>query len=512
MASRSDVSNLIGRKPLWRRWRVVTSVVLVGVIVGTGYWGLYRDRQTAAVVTTQQAKVTLGSLSTTLTASGTAAAEQSTPLTFTAGGLVTDVLVRLGEEVRTGQPLVRLDARTAQRNVETAGAALVQAQLRLQQLLEPSAVDRTAMQQSLVSARTQLESAQATSASLGKPTATQLLSAQNALSSARVSLQSSENSMNSTRASLYQAQNVYCSLALEATLGICDPEDIPINANFIEMLQTSISRGRTVPTQNLTSAVTSLISANASHTNALASRETAAASVLSAELSLKELTTPSDEAIRNARAAVETAQASYDSVLARAEALARPAPLDLAVQQQAVRSAEIALQQAQDALDDMTLFAPFGGKAGAVTAVVGQRIGAGTAVVVLTNPDAIRLDLTISEADLVNIKAGMLGLARFDSMPRNAYVVRVIGVSAVPTVTQGVVTYPVQAAILRGNALNDIRDQLPSLVRSLTSGASGAQIGAILGGGAGGAGGQRPQGAGAGGGQGQRPPGAGAGA
>jgi len=129
MAAGSDVSNLIGRKPLWRRWRVVTSVILVGVIVGAGYYGWFRKEQPTTVSATQEAKVTLGSLSTTLIASGTAAAEQSTPLTFTTGGLVTEVLVRLGDEVKAGQPLVRVDARDAQRKLETADAALAAARL-----------------------------------------------------------------------------------------------------------------------------------------------------------------------------------------------------------------------------------------------------------------------------------------------------------------------------------------------------------------------------------------------
>ncbi|MEI7548596.1 MAG: HlyD family efflux transporter periplasmic adaptor subunit, partial [Actinomycetota bacterium] len=294
-------------------------------------------------------------------------------------------------------------------------------------------------------------------------------------------------------------------LQYETTVGICTPDKLPIAPYLIVILQTSIARNTTVPTQNLLSAVNSLLSANSSHVNALANKETSAASVIAAEAKLKELTTPTADAIRNASNAVQAAQAAYDSTKAKADALATPAELDLLTQQQAVRTAEIALQTAQDALDDTTLVAPFSGKAGAVAAVVGQRIGSGASAVVLSNPDAIRLDLTISEADLVNIKAGMLGLARFDSMPRNAYVVKVIGVSTIPTVTQGVVTYPVQAAILRGNALNDIRDQLPSLTRALSSGASGAQFSAILGG----AGGGRPGGAaGASGAQGARPQGA----
>ncbi|MSQ30465.1 MAG: HlyD family efflux transporter periplasmic adaptor subunit [Dehalococcoidia bacterium] len=502
--SRSDVSVLIARRPLWRRGRVVASVVLIGFLAGLGYYGFLRSRPAAPISTTQEVKVTLGSLSTTLSASGTAAAEQSTPLTFSTGGVVTQVLVRLGDEVKSGQALVRLDPRDPARSVETARSSLDLARLRLKQLLEPNAIERTAMQQTLVGARTQLESAEAAYASLGKPTASELIAAQNAVASAQASVRSAQNSVDSSRSSLSLAQTGYCSLWLEATIGVCTPDRLPISAEFVAMLQTSIERGTTVPTTSLTSAVISLISANALYTNALANKGTAANALVAAEVKLRELTAPTAEAIRSAQAAIQNARAAYDSALAKADALGKPTDVDLGLQQQAVRTAEIALQQAQDALNDTTLAAPFGGKVGSVTAIVGQRIGSGAAAVVLSNPDAIRLDLTISETDLVNVKAGMIGVARFDSLPRSAYVVRVVGVSAVPVVTQGVVTYPVQAAILRGSALNDIREQLPALTRALTSGAAGAQFGALLGTGGAGGGPQAQQG--------QRGPGAGPGA
>ncbi len=508
-----DVSDLIGRRPLWRRWPLLLGVVAVGAIIGGGYYAVAGRKTTAAPATTQEVKVTVGSLSTTLNASGTAASEQSTPLTFSAGGMVTEVLVRLGDTVTAGQPLVRVDARDARRKLETAQSNVVQAQLRLDLLLNPSAVDRASTQQSLVSARTQLESAQAAVANLDQPpTASDLTSAQSALASAQVGVQSAQNSVDNSRASLQQAQNNYCSLSLETTVGVCTPDKLPISPDLIAILQASIARGASVPSQNLISAVTPLISANSSYVNALAGRETAALAVVVARTKLDALNEPptADER-RVASAALQNAQAAYDATLAKAAVLTQPSAVDVGLQQQTVRSAEIARDQAQDALDDSTITAPFAGKIGSVAAIVGQRIGGGTAAVVLANPDAIRLDLTIAEADLVNVKAGMLGLARFDSLPRNAYVVKIIGVSSVPTVTQGVVTYPVQAAILRGNALNDIRDQLPSLASALTSGASGAQFGALLGTG----GGQgRPAGAsgatGATGAGGQRGPGTGA--
>ena len=499
-----DVSDVIGRRPLWRRWRVIGSIVAIGLVAGLGYYVAVGRKAAVAAPTTQEVKVTLGSLATTLSASGTAAAEQSTPLTFSTGGVVTDVLVHLGDEVKTGQPLIRVDARDAQRKLATAQSSLVQAQLRLNLLLNPNAVDRATSQQSLVSARTQLDNAQAAYDNLGKPTSADVAAAQASLISAQAGIQSAQNSVDSSRVSLQSAQNAYCSLSQEVTVGVCTPDKLPIPPDLVVVLQTSSGRGTSVPSTNLISAVSSLISSNSSYVNALSGQTTAKASLVSAQVKFDALTQPTADDRRVALAALQNAQASYDATVAKADALLHPATVDVGLQQQSVQSAQIALDQAQDALNDATLTAPFSGKVGTVAAIVGQRIGSGTAAVTLSNPDAIRIDLTIAEADLVSVKAGMLGLARFDSLPRNAYVVKVIGVSSIPTVTQGVVTYPVQAAILRGSALNDIRDQLPSLASALTGGASGAQFGALLGTGGGAAG--------AGAGAGARAPGAGAGA
>ena len=322
-----DVSELLVRAPLWRRWRVVTPIVLIGLIAGFGYVGYARQTRAVAPATTQEVKVSIGSLSTTLTASGTAAAEQSTPLTFSVGGIVTEVLVRLGDEVKMGQPLVRLDQREAARNLETAKSNLELARLRLKQLLEPSAVDRTATQQSLVSARVQLENAEATYNNLGKPTPSELIAAQNAVASAKASVQSSQNSVDTSRANLLQAQNAYCSLSQETTLGICTPDKLPINAVFVAMLQTSITRDRSVPTTNLISAVNSLLSANSGYINALANRDSAGASVIAAESKLTDLTTPTAEAVRTALSSLRNAKASYESTVAKADTLGKLRPV-----------------------------------------------------------------------------------------------------------------------------------------------------------------------------------------
>ena len=50
-----EVSDLIGRRPLWRRWRVTASVVLIGLIAGLGYYGFLRTATPTAPVTACEA-------------------------------------------------------------------------------------------------------------------------------------------------------------------------------------------------------------------------------------------------------------------------------------------------------------------------------------------------------------------------------------------------------------------------------------------------------------------------
>jgi len=113
----------------------------------------------------------------------------------------------------------------------------------------------------------------------------------------------------------------------------------------------------------------------------------------------------------------------------------------------------------------------------------------------LTNPSSMRIDLTVAETDLSGLKAGQFGVATFDSMPGQTYLVKVTGVSQSPTVAQGVVTYPAQAQILTGKDIAANAADLQKISAALQS------LGGSFGGGA-----QRATGAG---GAGQRTPNAG---
>ena len=110
----------------------------------------------------------------------------------------------------------------------------------------------------------------------------------------------------------------------------------------------------------------------------------------------------------------------------------------------------------------------------------------------LTDPTGVQVALTVSETDLPGIKVGQYGVASFDALPGSVYIVKIISVSTVPTVTQGVVTYPVQAQILRPADITadqaELTPLLPTLQSLIVANAGGATTSAAPTGGFGGAG------------------------
>ena len=164
-----------------------------------------------------------------------------------------------------------------------------------------------------------------------------------------------------------------------------------------------------------------------------------------------------------------------------------PSATDIALQLVSVQSAQVAVDTAQATLDATVLKAPFAGTITAVGIAVGDNVGSATAAFTITNQDAIRVDLSVQEADYVGLKAGQFGVATFEALTGNTYVVRITFVNPTPTTTQGVVSYQVQAEILRAEQLQDPAVQQQVLqalsaagsgLRTRTQGAPGGATGA----------------------------------
>lgn len=167
------------------------AVLIVLLILGAGY-----QRMTASAASpstaTQTVKVTRGSLSATVSASGNVSAPSTAALALSSSGKVAQVAVKVGYAIKKGQLLMRLDTtdlelalKTAQGNLTSAQASYDSTQLSLQYALKTA-------QTNLASAKASYDAAKAKNAT----NADQLVVAQAALDKARVTLESAQQAYN----------------------------------------------------------------------------------------------------------------------------------------------------------------------------------------------------------------------------------------------------------------------------------------------------------------------------
>ena len=460
-------------QPSWRR-RLIALSVLAVVLAGVGFAGWYyfvRDTSAATPTTVaQDATATTGNLVSSFTTTGTANPQATSKVTFGTTGQVVSVSVAVGDKVTSGQELARLDDKTALRNLQTAQLNLNSAQLKLSQLTAPAtAADVAAAQASVSTAQSQLATAQNNLyVAQGHPAQTDIDSADSAIQSAQNALTNAKNGVDNSYTSLLNAQRSYCTNS-NTQASVCLLADIPLSEFGISQLNQEIRNpfGSTSQQSAIVQAAQGLLSANQSYLNAQNSVVTAQQNLDTANSKKAALFgPPTDLQLTQLNAAVTSAQAQVLSAQAKLDQLmAGPVATDLASAQQSVQQAQTSVETAQDAVDALTLKAPFDGVVGAMTLNVGDQASADS--ITITNPDAMRIDLTVSETDLPNVKKDEYGIATFDALTGNTYLVKVTSVSTTPTVTQGVVTYPVQALILRTADIQKDQTQLQSIASAL---------------------------------------------
>lgn len=152
---------LFSRVTLYARAHKFTSVVVVIIVLVSGYYGVKRVRGNTVPTRYVLAAVDKGSIITTVTGSGQISATNQVDVKSKANGDATSVPVKAGQVVKKGAILASLDARDAQKAVRDAQANLKSAQLALQKFIQP--VDSYTLlqaQNSLESAKTTLQKLQ----------------------------------------------------------------------------------------------------------------------------------------------------------------------------------------------------------------------------------------------------------------------------------------------------------------------------------------------------------------
>lgn len=102
--------------------------VLLVLGIGVGYFSLTGGDDAAGASATRTATVTRGTVVSSVSASGSVASAKSRSLAFGSSGTVTQIKVAAGDKVKKGDVLARIDATSAEENLQSAEAGLAAAE------------------------------------------------------------------------------------------------------------------------------------------------------------------------------------------------------------------------------------------------------------------------------------------------------------------------------------------------------------------------------------------------
>ncbi|MBK8027125.1 MAG: HlyD family efflux transporter periplasmic adaptor subunit [Chloroflexi bacterium] len=364
------------------------AVILLGGLV------IVRSQNEAATIEAADEGLTLaetmtvstGTLTITLDAAGSLEPGALETLSFGATAPVVEVLVEAGDTVKAGDVLAALDTADVEMSIRQSQLSVAQRQLSLDTLLTPA--DEIEIQ--LAEAQVALANAQLYSAS------TQSQSSPEALEIARLEEELARNS-------LWQAQ-------VNRDVRVAQ-EDARSDVTWLEQ-------------QQFDSSVNS-----------------AENSVEIASLELQDALTDdgSSSSLASANASLVQAERNLESLLNGADA-------------DEIRSAEIAVERAQlnlasaeELLENYVLIAPFDGIVAEENLTVGTLPSAGA--ITLFNPATYTVDLSVAEADVVDLSVGQLVTLTLQALSDATIEGTVTALDVVSSSSGSLVTYTAQVTV-----------------------------------------------------------------
>jgi HlyD family secretion protein len=445
--------------------RRVAIVVGIVAIAAVALWMRGRNSETTEPeVELRTAEVTREDVVCSITATGVLRTYNIVDVKSKAGGIVSQILVDVGDEVKAGQLLARIDPadtlsvyNQAQADLEAANARIEQAQesLRLQREQSQLAVQQA--EQNLQAAEARLRQAE-TRASL-QPTVTeaQLQSARTALETARKNLEQLE------RVSIPQ-ERAQAQANFEAAR-----QAVETAQRNHERLKSLLQKGY-VSQQQVDNAAAQLENARAQLTAAqqrlqtleqdIQTRvETARARVQEAEANLRSAEANraqievAQQALREARAQYEQAKAA----LAQARSNLRQIRLreaDIAAAKAQRARADAQLYNAKVQLDSTTITAPLSGvviarfvEQGTIVPPGTSLFSQGNTLLQIADTSRMYVEVSVDEADIGSVRIGQPVDIRVDAFRRERFKGKVSRIDPQAVLEQNVTVIKVRVEI-----------------------------------------------------------------
>ena len=373
--------------------KLIRIVALPVLIAAVGVTGLIMARSqtqllptnTPMMVVSETMTTQLGTLTQTLSSTGSLAAADEKTLTFSTSAPVTAVNVKVGDTVKKGDVLATVDTTDIDSEIASAQITLDQAQETLDALQTPAS---------------DLE-----------------------VQSAKLSVEAAEASLSSASQSGSSDTDKQIA-ALQ--------EELAKNSLWQAQLQRDMSAANSNPNAN----------------NAYASSVETAASLASDETNV-EIQTVASSAVENetadssqlssANAQLTSAQASLNELLAGAS------DSDVKQDEIAVQTAQLALDTAKAARSEAEITAPFDGVVAAVDLSVGEMPGSGS--ITLLDTSHYTITLSVDEKDITQVTVGQKVDVTVTALSNAQLTGTVTRVDPTPTTSNNLVTYSVEVTL-----------------------------------------------------------------
>jgi RND family efflux transporter MFP subunit len=385
----------------------------------------------------QTATVTRGDLSITADGSGVLVASKEIELAFGTNGTLSELLVKIGDNVQVGDVLAWIEDIDARNAVTDAELAVLNAE----QALEDAA-DTVSLEQAVVQAEFKVAQAEA-NLETAKRDLDELLTwttDETEIEIAKADLLIAQASYQNSVARANMRDKEIASTRINLENAIRDLEEAQVNykdaMDAARDWERNIDSTRENATKALQKAQDSLEIAQANYDLAMIDTRTidvenARVKVLNAEQALEALqTSPDEQDIAAARLKVKELEvALQQSQWDLADAQNAVAEADTAKAELTLKQARLKLESAQDALEGTTLVASISGIVVAINAEVGEKVS-GT-IIVLADLERPVVQFWVEESDLGSVAVGHPVHIVFEALPDLTYDGQITGVDPV---------------------------------------------------------------------------------
>jgi HlyD family secretion protein len=363
------------------RWTILSLIALV-IVLGGGFYYFRSKQLTPETKPVETSTIGTGNIILSATGVGTLIAKDEVSFGFKNGGQVSEVSASLGQQVKAGDVLARLDHSTLELKYTQAEATVAA-------LSTPGGIASAA--QMVQEAKEKLASAK-------------------------------DNLQHIIGPDMMIAEDQVASVQQDLQLAQAVEAKAPTNTNKQKVSEAEANLKKAQDA--LTYAYYNSSSAYTLETFTYPIRNTKGTTIR------RELIAPTDAELLSARAAYELAQANLYDAQNYLDILNRIKKTDEVPTSSvtSITEAKLALDRAKADLDAADLIAPIDGIITAINLSVGQEIGASSVITISDMSQPYTIDASLDETDWDKAKVGFAATVTFDLLPNNNYSGKIIQV------------------------------------------------------------------------------------